>query len=430
MLPLCSAVSSALAPLEQAAPAGAALQPASTAPHVEAYTTTGWHEERVSFASAAAACLGSAANPVNGSQSKTRSSTSLVAWDGTMPNAFKSKFMDFGDCSSRIDVPDGLVDAVSHQTRPHIIIAGLGDSGTRGVRDLMDAVGVGMCSCTNPSMDNNLSFPVHDCVDNLLAGGNGVVSMKAFMKAEEPWERTLRAMKASMLLTGECARRTSRRASPHSVWGYKSQRHIYLVPVIQHALASLSGPRTLMLLVSRDPRDICTGKVHGAAGAETEMLGRAYGYDGSSCLGWYSAMWTSMLPELGGDAFQDSAAASLAIVRIEDLVVPVPEKGSTSEHILKCIMRRVHLAPSHRKKIQGGLAMMHAYRTSYLGMGGHGNERHLTNIGNGVESHTEMHGVMQQLGYKVDEYGLDEPASARVITPECKGENMRRHIKN
>ena len=143
-----------------------------------------------------------------------RGSTRLVAWDGTQSDAFKSSQIE---CSDRLDVPDGLVNAVSHQTRPHIIIAGLGDSGTRGVRDLMNAVGVGMCSCTNPSMDNNLSFPVHDCLDNLLQGGNGVVSKAAFMKTKSPWERTLRAMKASMLLTGECARRTSHRASSRAV---------------------------------------------------------------------------------------------------------------------------------------------------------------------------------------------------------------------
>ena len=39
---------------------------------------------------------------------------------------------------------------------------------------------------------------------------------------------------------------------------------------------------------------------------------------------------------------------------------------------------------------------------------------------------------MEQLGYSVNEYGLEQPASARVITPECKGlpkgEAMRRRV--
>ena len=67
------------------------------------------------------------------------------------------------------------VSSSSHVPPPKIVIAGIGDSGTRGVRNLLYKLGVQMCSIVNPASDNECSMLPHNNIYSLLACTRGHV---------------------------------------------------------------------------------------------------------------------------------------------------------------------------------------------------------------------------------------------------------------
>ena len=53
--------------------------------------------------------------------------------------------------------------------RPNLVISGVGDSGTRGVKNLLEALGVTFCrKHSNKAGDNKLTQTTHGCIPRLL----------------------------------------------------------------------------------------------------------------------------------------------------------------------------------------------------------------------------------------------------------------------
>ena len=141
---------------------------------------------------------------------------------------------------------------------PNVVIFGIGDSGTRGVRTLYHVGGVAMCNETNGADDDWPSRVSDACIDHLLMTNRGKMSIASYRQASNhAFKRAVIAERFGANQSHTCAIRADNvtKAAP---WGFKGPRKIYMLPVMQEAW-KLSRKRTQLVLVARDPRDICTG---------------------------------------------------------------------------------------------------------------------------------------------------------------------------
>ena len=294
---------------------------------------------------------------------------------------------------------------------PSVVIFGIGDSGTRAVRSLYHAGGVAMCDETNGAGDDWPTRVADECLDHLLSAEGGEVSTVAFKKAaNSAFVRAVAAERRGSNESHWCAVRANR-VTGAAPWGYKGPRKIYMLPVIEEAWTSLAS--TQLVLVARDPRDICSGNNQQQFKATKHHYGIAE-KDTAACLEWWAKVWSNVLPELGGKALSTAAAKQLTIVRIEDLVLPDVQVALP---LAECMVRpAIGKAPVMSSLITA-LYDMHAHGGSYGGG--------LEHVGGDISLHRRVTAaatqstaalrVMELLGYAPKRYGVTTPNSSRVL---------------
>ena len=300
---------------------------------------------------------------------------------------------------------------------PSVVIFGIGDSGTRAVRSLYHAGGVAMCDETNGAGDDWPTRLADECLDHLLEADRGEVSTAAFRKA--PNRAFAKAVMAERRGSNEshwCAVRANRLtgagdASPNAPWGYKGPRKIYMLPVIEEAWTSLN--RTQLVLVARDPRDICSGDNQQQFKATKNHYG-IKDKDMAACLEWWARVWSNVLPELGGQALSGSAASQLVVVRIEDLVLPEVQLALP---LAECMVRAAIGRAPDMSSVITALYEMHAHGGSYGGgldhVSGDVSLRRRVTVA-ATQSAAALR-VMELLGYAPKRYGVTTPTSKRVL---------------
>ena len=294
---------------------------------------------------------------------------------------------------------------------PSVIIFGIGDSGTRAVRSLYHAGGVAMCDETNGAGDDWPSRLADECLDHLLEANSGELSAVAFKKA--PNHAFAKAVAAERRGSNEshwCAVRADG-VSGAAPWGYKGPRKIYMLPVLQEAWTSLN--RTQLVLVARDPRDICSGDNQQQFKATKGHYG-IKDKDTAACLEWWATVWSNVLPELGGQALTGSAASQLVVVRVEDLVLPDVQVALP---LAECMVRAATGKAPQTASLITALYEMHAHGGSYGGGLDHvrGDTALRKRVTAAATQSASALRVMELLGYAPRRYGVTTPNSSRVL---------------
>ena len=320
--------------------------------------------------------------------------------------------------SPRCGPEDGLL---PRQPPPTVIIMGIGDSGTRGVKLLLNRLGVRMCDAVNPSEDNELTMPPHELIPALLRCSNGHISASGYARCDDdcraagggPFSNATALEADGVARTWRCLGADDARAAAAeqpAPWGFKNPRHIYLLPVVER----LFGAATTPLLVARDPRDICSGTNQDQYVAFTRLFSGVFG----DCFGWWASTWR--------DVLEGDAAARFVLVRIEDLVLPGPPRGgvplrSPSEGlgVVECIARHARLGSPDAQTASRELTYMHRFASSYAGA-----RRTLATRKKLVErtarggsaSQLQLQHAMQLLGYSPRVYATALPTFVQTPT--------------
>lgn len=368
------------------------------------------------------------------------------------------KHSQLGECLSRgYDLAGGF-SPVEKLLRPSLVITGIGDSGTRGVHDLMQGLGLAVSLFTNRPHDDAAMRPSTLAIPALLQASSGVLTSAAYQQNSGAWH-------SAVWLERMGAVQSAKLASPAAgqPWGFKSPRTVFLLPVMEEAFSEpvAAGPRTTYLLVARDPRDICTGsntqqfELYGAyfdVGVDADEARTIAQSELASvaCFKFWAKLWRQVLPSLGGTAVTD--ASSIVVARIEDLVgarLVAPQKPETDGHsgllmrralslldaeaesadeagtgapdinerirIVSCILQRTGLENQTQANIVTQLNIMHEHVTDYGGNYEHTRAKQQSAV-NMLKAMTEVHDVMHALGYFAHIFGRGPPSAKEVIT--------------
>mmetsp|Transcript_891 Transcript_891/g.1842 ORF Transcript_891/g.1842 Transcript_891/m.1842 type:complete len:346 (+) Transcript_891:1-1038(+) len=297
---------------------------------------------------------------------------------------------------------------------PNVVIFGFGDSGTRGVRLMMQHLGISMCSYTVPGLggvdtkDNVLTWPTQSFTTMLQGSRKGYKS-SPFFKAAVLTERSGAQNTLDCIIEDMSLKNASLPIG--FKWGFKNPRHAYLMPVMDVAFHS----KHKVVMVARDFRDLCTADNTGQYGTYGEIvLGELVDEKSlAQCMRFLASVWASVLQEYGDDE-------NFLVVRIEDLVMPDPKASNTSQLILKRIMEHAADISPSTEQLQEELKEPHAHRDSFMGHHYGMTLAERTTLEIKTASYTgEVHEMMKALGYHTHHYGLIDPSHPRVLSPSA-----------
>eukprot|EP00401_Gymnodinium_catenatum_P009888 CAMPEP_0117585810 /NCGR_PEP_ID=MMETSP0784-20121206/68361_1 /TAXON_ID=39447 /ORGANISM="" /LENGTH=288 /DNA_ID=CAMNT_0005386817 /DNA_START=276 /DNA_END=1142 /DNA_ORIENTATION=+ len=287
-------------------------------------------------------------------------------------------------------------------------------------------------------------MPVHDLIPDLLNDSGGLVSNEAGYRRSAVMHLAVSMEKRDARRTLECIledQSLHENALPSSFrWGYKNPKHAYLLPVMDEAF----GGKQKILMVARDPRDICTAVNQGQLDLYKSSVSSPYhrleldkliqlpeswltlgrsnqeAIQNTSaaveahtphkkCMEFWAAVWASVLLEYGHKS-------NFRVVRIEDLVIHDPAISRTSPKILESMMEYIGMSAGI-DAMQQELRNSYAYRGSFMG-----HHNGLTRASRrSLERETAsyvgpVHAIMTALGYDTKHYGLAAPLSRCVFS--------------
>lgn len=297
---------------------------------------------------------------------------------------------------------------------PSLIIAGVGGSGTRGVADLMENLGLHMCEYVNAAQDNLDTDPsehpgIKEKLKRLLHVGGHRISVEAYQQDPATFKELVAWQKQQVERTRMCS---IWQMNEDGIWGFKNPQQLYLWPMSQYAY----GNQSRLLLVVRDPRDVCSSHNHHQFNDYCEsVLGRTCVGE-SDCFSFWAKVHSELLD---GKAAQ----GTLTFVRIEDLSVPEP---SVARARVECMLSSAGMAKAAGfssylnsflnipDKIETALRPVHAHSTSYMGQhyGASDEERHRLIKLTSEHKDALVRKTMLRLGYSPEAFALSKPQEA------------------
>lgn len=286
---------------------------------------------------------------------------------------------------------------------PTLIVGGLCDSGTRGVKTLVEAMGLRMCRIVNDSEDNMYTASILSNVEHsiiaMLYNGHGEFSVRSYRKSPRAFYHVAHWLAGRTLKTRGCVDpNTSKRLQ----WGFKNPQQSLIFPVSEYLFEN----RTKLLLVVRDPRDICTARNQRMFDTFcSSILGRVC--DSTDCYSFWAKLHKNML-----SAYSDSGIVKA--VRIESLVSPI-SPGTVVRQTAECISSFAGLQPDENK-IGSVLNTMSEHRDAYMGHHYGQTSRDRDELVNATRNHHDplVGDVMKQFGYSPDEFMLIKPSAGIV----------------
>jgi len=270
-----------------------------------------------------------------------------------------------------------------------------------------------MCSYTVPGLggvdtkDNVLTWPTQSFTTMLQGSRKGYKS-SPFFKAAVLTERSGAQNTLDCIIEDMSLKNASLPIG--FKWGYKNPDHTFLMPVMDIAFHN----KHKMVMVARDPRDLCTAHNQGHYHRFGEtFLGEPVDNSVRQCMRFFALAWAPVLQDYGSNE-------NLMIVRIEDLVMPNPEASNTSQQILKRIMEHAADISPSTEQLQEELKEAHAHADSYMGHHYGTNLAQIAILEKKAASYTgEVHDMMKALGYHAEHYGLIDPSHPRVLSPSA-----------
>jgi len=281
---------------------------------------------------------------------------------------------------------------------PATIIAGVSDSGTRGVEEAVMDLGWQVCkdSLVPGSLDSKYTNDLHDNAFSLLKKAGRSFGKQS--KYIPEFRHAVLDETDDAKQIAECIRSSG--GDLAKPWGYKNPFHIFLLPVLDSAFER----KTKYLLVARDPRDAASAHNQ----FQFEYFGRAMSLnDGKDRWDYWADVWKMVL-----DYYEDSDHAR--VIRIEDLVMPDPETNSKLYKV--CDFMQLPLCS--QDKVVTALTKMHSFKSEYMGHHYQETAQDRQRLVNEVLARRDqgyLFECMGRLGYKVNEFGLTSPTSKLVL---------------
>lgn len=311
--------------------------------------------------------------------------------------------------------PSPVLGPSDAQSTPPFIIAGIGDSGTRGVKELMQTLGLRMCDAVNDNEDNIQTSFMADSdrvngIVHLIRAAGGTLSAN-YHRNFDAFQHLLSWQKRHLEDTKHCALRDSKNAS--AVWGLKNPAQLYMWPITEHAYEN----RSKLLLVVRDPRDICTSKNQEQFKTFCEtLLGHPCTYE-SDCYSFWAKVWYDV-----SEHFVPSG--NVKLVRIEDLAVPNP---AAARRQVECMLdfaglrretggTRTYESNMYHREIEEALGRVHEHSSHFMGKRNGATTWYRTFLASGTSNHKDplVKKMMLHLGYDPSSFKLLKPKEAAM----------------
>lgn len=310
---------------------------------------------------------------------------------------------------------------------PDLVIVGLGDSGTRAVTSMMEGAGLVLSETRTEAADNVLTWPATGkYATSLLDAAEGVFSPDGYRRNATLWKHATDSLKLTTMATGLSIVAQNYELAPRKVfWGLKNPADYLLMPLYDEITSNYSK----YLFVVRDPRDfqgfppsLLQSAANTAHLQNSLMNFETFGphMKASKNLTDYWGYWSDIMSSV---LFHYEKDARLKIVRIEDLVVPDPAEQLTSYHVLDCLAAHAGLPRPPAESFRA-LQESHSHLDSYMGrhqrMTDEDRARQETSLWQRVQADEKVAGVMERLGYDLENYGMRRPGSASVCTSEFR----------
>jgi hypothetical protein len=264
----------------------------------------------------------------------------------------------------------GLLQAIGRGQGP-VVVGGVGDSGTRGIRDILRLFGVQMLGkqyVNNGPGDSKIFEMNYDVFDS--AGALHVRNVRhlyvdalrrahtlnynATHVASEDWQMGVELVAHMTWLSMNTSAAMRQERKPLGVWGYKHPRTTLILPYLRAAL----GARFKFIHVLRDPKEVVEG--HNQM-LYVDMCHRYYGKVCGSGLESRLEFWADLNLDLFNLARTQLEPHQYLAVRTEDFVASK----------LACYQRLARFVNADASKAQSGMpsAMNHSARhiDSYFG---------------------------------------------------------------
>jgi len=286
---------------------------------------------------------------------------------------------------------------------PTVLIAGIGDSGTRGVEDLLLHLGLNICekSLHPDTLDGDYTKGARQYYAPILQASRGSIS--SLQQKAAVFQTAVEAEKQGAAQVAECVKE---KKDPPGPWGYKNPDHVVALPVMDNAFQN----KTKYLLVARDPRDICTA--HNQAQVNLfKTYFQGAGHD--DCYQYFATLWRRVLGAYRG-------SGRVKVVRIEDLVRPpdAHESRPKARRVVKDMLRFLGISKKSKAAIDHQLNLMHKYKDEYGGhhysMGPDDRDRILLQVSQ-RRNNKDLFNAMSLLGYHRGKFLLTQPKSAMVL---------------
>lgn len=314
---------------------------------------------------------------------------------------------------------------------PSLVIVGVGDSGTRGVKQFLEKSGMKFCKYADPETEDNIATMAVNAHIPALLPSDGTSITTGYKTDSTAFRAAVELEQNAAALTLQCILHDNELPSasdwmkgidafvdnsslslvaPESsermtsmIWGYKNPRHALLFPVMDTAFQDKSN----YLAVARDPRDLCTAKNEGMFETFGHVInGKPLAED---CLLFWANTWSDFLRVY-------DPGTRLLVVRIEDLAVKEPSIDNNAYDVAQCVLEYIGLHPA-ADSIRGALQSLQEHQSSYMGHHYNFTDSQRLELESYVASRTQpalIHEMMWQLGYSPYRYQLLQPRSKRV----------------
>lgn len=301
-------------------------------------------------------------------------------------------------------------------THPDLVIVGVGDSGTRGVKDTMENLGMKFSPDQDKECgDNQPTVAADPFISRLLTSAQGRISPTGYRQSPELWTAATMTLKATLLETfaGIVRNSTDLPMDSDVVWGLKSPGQYYMLPVYDNITENI----TKYLFVARDPRDLCTEDVVNHHNATAKMMQWFGQYqegtqNGTDCYGYWASSMRDMF-----ELYENEPR--FRIVRIEDLAMPDPTADDSSLQIYNSLADFVKLPRPSPEDALSWLSHMHSFNDSYEGYHYEMTDENRTIVEAEFAKHVQEHPadqvLLDKLGYPSNKYGLLTPSSNAVL---------------
>jgi len=213
------------------------------------------------------------------------------------------------------------------------------DAVKRGVKFLLETLGVSMCSRVNDKGDNYYTaLGLSTDLERSLKAAKGVFSGDEYAKAATPFISLVKEEIKGAYETRKCLGKVTK----STVWGWKNPRQAMLIPIIRAAF----GTKPKIIITVRDPRDVCNARNQEQFEEYCPILLGRPCVPRTDCYSFWAHVHYQFFE------LYNKRSQQICLVRIEDLFQDPTEAGALSPGIVKRISDSIGIEPEYDDAIR------------------------------------------------------------------------------